>query len=333
MSEVAGAVARVASGDGAGTVGVTAGAAGASAAGPGAGNKFGRVSELRLVACERGGRTVLTEAAATMPFKVMHPFEVPAASLCGAAGVPGLAQKAAEVMVMSASAGIMAGDAQSIDVRVGVGAALRVTNQAFEKIHRMEAGKSASRSTRLAVAEGAYLDYAPQPMIPFADSEYAADCVVELEGPGARLVFEEVLSCGRVARGERFGYRSFKNRVRVNVAGRPVYLDNVVYDPATMPMEGMGLYEGFSHLGNLVLVNCGVGESAFTRARDYLRDETGVIGAAAGSPVGAAEGSEAISGGITRLSSGDVCVRLLGHRAQRVSDVLSRVRALLANAG
>ena len=95
----------------------------------------------------------------------------------------------------------------------------------------------------------------------------------------------------------------------------------------------MGLYEGFSHLGNLVLVNCEVGESAFTRARDYLRDETGVIGAAAGSPVGAAEGSEAISGGITRLSSGGVCVRLLGHRAQRVSDVLSRVRALLANAG
>lgn len=333
MSKVAGAMAGVASGDGADTVGVTAGAAGASAAGPSAGNKFDRVSELRLVACERGGRTVLTEAAATMPFKVMHPFEVPAASLCGAAGVPGLAQKAAEVMVMSASAGIMAGDAQSIDVRVGVGAALRVTNQAFEKIHRMEAGKSASRSTRLAVAEGAYLDYAPQPMIPFADSEYTADCVAELEGPGARLVFEEVLSCGRVARGERFGYRSFKNRVRVNVAGRPVYLDNVVYDPATMPMEGMGLYEGFSHLGNLVLVNCEVGEGAFTRARDYLRDETGVIGAAAGSPVGAAEGSEAISGGITRLSSGDVCVRLLGHRAQRVSDVLSRVRALLANAG
>ena len=98
MSKVAGAMAGVASGDG---------------------NKFGRVSELRLVACERGGRTVLTEAAATMPFKVMHPFEVPAASLCGAAGVPGLAQKAAEVMVMSASAGIMAGDAQSIDLRGG----------------------------------------------------------------------------------------------------------------------------------------------------------------------------------------------------------------------
>ncbi len=297
-------------------------------------NKFGRASELRLVAVRRGEKTVLADVAATMPFHVMHPFEVPTAELVGAvgagAGAAALAPRAAEVMVMSASAGIMAGDLQRIDVTVGEGAAFRVTSQAFEKIHRMEEGRSASRATSLAVANGGYLDYSPQPMIPFADSSFSATTEVELAGPDARFVYQEILSCGRAARGERFGYRSFTNHVRVDVAGRPVYLDNVVFDPATMPMEDLGLYEGFSHLGNLVLINCQVGEAAFTVARDYLRNETGVIGAAAGSPVGAATGTEAISGGITRLATGDVCVRLLGHRAQRLEDVLSRVRALLA---
>ena len=299
-------------------------------------NKFGRASELRLVAQRRGEKTVLADVAATMPFHVMHPFEVPTAGLVGAAGAAAggcadaLTPRAAEVMVMSASAGIMAGDLQRIDVTVGEGAALRVTSQAFEKIHRMEEGLSASRATRLAVANGAYLDYSPQPMIPFAESSFSATTEVQLAGPDARFVYQEILSCGRAARGERFGYRSFTNHVRVNVAGLPVYLDNVIFDPATMPMEDLGLYEGFSHLGNLVLINCQVGEAAFTAARDHLRDETGVIGAAAGSPVGAATGSEAISGGITRLTSGDVCVRLLGHRAQRLEDVLSRVRTLLA---
>ena len=299
-------------------------------------NKFGRASELRLVAQRRGEKTVLADVAATMPFHVMHPFEVPTAGLVGAAGAAAggcadaLTPRAAEVMVMSASAGIMAGDLQRIDVTVGEGAALRVTSQAFEKIHRMEEGLSASRATRLAVANGAYLDYSPQPMIPFAESSFSATTEVQLAGPDARFVYQEILSCGRAARGERFGYRSFTNHVRVDVAGLPVYLDNVVFDPATMPMEDLGLYEGFSHLGNLVLINCQVGEATFTAARDYLRDETGVIGAAAGSPVGAATGSEAISGGITRLASGDVCVRLLGHRAQRLEDVLSRVRTLLA---
>ena len=295
-------------------------------------NKFGRASELRLVAQRRGEKTVLADVAATMPFHVMHPFEVPTAGLVGAAAgaADALAPRAGEVMVMSASAGIMAGDLQRIDVTVGEGAALRVTSQAFEKIHRMEEGLSASRATRLAVANGAYLDYSPQPMIPFAESSFSATTEVQLAGPDARFVYQEILSCGRAARGERFGYRSFTNHVRVDVAGLPVYLDNVIFDPATMPMEDLGLYEGFSHLGNLVLINCQVGEATFTAARDYLRDETGVIGAAAGSPVGAATGSEAISGGITRLTSGDVCVRLLGHRAQRLEDVLSRVRTLLS---
>ncbi len=308
-----------------------------------ANNKFGRVSELRLVAKKRGEKTVLSDLHATMPFHVMHPFEVPTAGLVGAganAGVavpdaPGsdspdaLAPTAAQVMVMSASAGIMAGDDQRIDVQVAPGAALQVTSQAFEKIHRMGEGATARRTTNLRVAEGAYLDYSPQPMIPFADSEFAATTQVDLAGLGARFVYQEILSCGRAARGERFGYRAFTNHVRVNVAGRPVYLDNVVFRPAEMPMEALGLYEGFTHLGNLVLINCQVGDAAFLAARDYLRDETGVIGAAAGSPVGAASGSDAISGGITRLATGDVCVRLLGQRAQRLEEVLTRVRALL----
>ncbi len=309
------------------------------AAGVRAANKFGRVSELRLVAERRGDKTVLADVRATMPFRVMHPFELPTAEVLGggsgagagvAAALPvGLAPRAAQVMVMSASAGIMAGDLQRIDVSVETGAALQVTTQAFDKVHRMGEGESASRTTSLCVAEGAFLDYSPQPMIPFADSAYAASTSVELEGPTSRFVYQEVLSCGRAARGERFGYRSFRNHVRIDVAGAPVYLDNTIYEPGTMPMEEFGLYEGFSHLGNLVLVNCEVGEAAFLAARDYLRDETGVIGAAAGSPVGAAEGSEAVAGGVTRLASGDVCVRLLGHRAQRVGDVLSRARALL----
>lgn len=293
-------------------------------------NKFGRVSELTLRAVRRGEKTVLPDVAATMPFKVMHPFAVPAATLVGASGAEGLAEQAAQVMVMSTSAGIMAGDDQRVRVAVGAGAALQVTTQAFEKVHRMEPGQSASRATELIVEDGGYLDYSPQPMIPFAGSAYAAETEARLGGPGARLVYEEVLSCGRAARGERFGYRSFRNRVRVDVAGTPVYLDNALYDPQAMPMEDLGFYEGFSHLGNLVLVNCGVGEAAFSAVRDYLRDETGVIGAAAGSPVGAATGSDAISGGVTRLDSGDVCVRLLGHRAQRLGDVFKKVRGLLS---
>lgn len=57
------------------------------------------------------------------------------------------------------------GDDQRIDVTVGEGAALQVTTQAFEKVHRMEGERSARRVTRLAVGSRGYLDntlYEPQ---------------------------------------------------------------------------------------------------------------------------------------------------------------------------
>ena len=300
-------------------------------------NQFGRTSELRLVAVARGGSTVLADEYYTMPFKVMRPFAARRSGLVGA----GEGAEAARVMVMSASAGVMAGDDQRIEVRVGSGAALQVTTQAFEKVHRMEGEGSARRVTRLEVEPGGYLDYRPQPQIPFAGSAYAATTEADLADGTSALVYEEVLSCGRVARGERFGYRSYRNHVLVRVGGAPVYLDNAIYEPrgsrtpelAPMGMEGMGLYEGFTHLANLVLVNVGVDSAAFGAARDYLREQTGVIGASAALPASAGADSEAVAGGITRLGSGDVAVRLLGRRAQRLTDVLERVRELLGASG
>lgn len=310
---------------------------------PVADNRFGKLSELRVRAEARGGRTAVPELYATMPFKVMHPLPVPAHELpglvCavhgGSAGAPSaVSATPTQVMVMSVSAGIMAGDHQRIDVRVGAGAALQMTTQAFEKIHRMDDGASASRQTRLAVEAGAYLDYKPLPQVPFAGSAFSSDTVVELADATSRLVYGEILSCGRAARGERFGYRRYANRVEVRVSGLPVFLDNTIYEPVStggaMDMEGVGFYEGFSHLANLVLVNLGIDDELFAGVRAYLLKQTGAIGERAGVRTDAAA-DDALAGGITRLATGDCLVKVLGHRAQRLQDVLDGVRALVAS--
>ena len=93
-------------------------------------------------------------------------------------------------------------------------------------------------------------------------------------------------------------------------------------------MEGIGFYEGFTHLANLVLVNLGVSEERFARVRSYLLEQTGVIGAAS-DVVDQMGDSEAVAGGITRLATGDCLVKLHGHRAQRLQDVPDGVPGLL----
>lgn len=300
-------------------------------AGDGGENRFGRVSELRLRARARDGRTVVPEMFATMPFKVMHPFAASEAALPGFD--PQVHAGPVEVMVMSVSAGIMAGDRQLMDVHVEEGAALRVTNQAFEKIHRMEDGGAAERATEIRVAPGAWLDYAPLPQVPFADSSFSTRTAVSLADTTARFIYSEILSCGRAARGERFAYRRYRNRVAIDVAGTPVFLDNTDYRPSAaggaMDMETTGFYEGFTHLANLVLVNLDIDEERFAAARAYLLEQTGVIGASA-APAGTAPAGDAVAGGITRLESGDCLVKVLGCRAQRLQEVLEGVRACLA---
>ena len=302
-------------------------------------NRFGRASELRLRAAARDGQTTLPELYASMPFKVMHPLPVDARELPGLAGRDGGADgtagtttlaRPAQVMVMAVSAGIMAGDDQRIEVAVDTGAALQVTTQAFEKIHRMDDGAFATRRTRLTVAPAAYLDYRPLPQIPFADSAFSSVTEVDLADRTSCLVYGEILSCGRVARGERFAYRSYRNRVHITCAGEPVFVDNTVYEPGLdgADLAGLGFYEGFTHLANLVLVNASISEDCFAQIRAYLLDTCGVIGAAALADT--PEDPDDVIGGITRLESDGCLVKLLGRRAQRLQDVLEHVRDLVA---
>lgn len=305
------------------------GDAGAGVAEGGA-NRFGRLSELRIVARRSKGqagspRTELADVYFSMPLKVMKPFwpgDLGEEGAGGAVCPPGLMR----VMTMSTSAGTMAGDDQRIDVDVACGAALEVTNQAFEKIHRMEEGGSARRVTHLRVGRGAFLRYTPQPTIPFAGSAFSSTTFVTLEDATSRLVYGEILSAGRVARGECFAFSSYGNRVEVRCAGSPVYIDNTLYQPGPSGMlPGMGLadlgfFEGFTHLSNLLLVNMGLGARDVDRLRDHLHELCGQE-----EPGGIGE----VAGGITELASGDHVVRLLGRNAQRLQRIQEELLGLL----
>ncbi|MDR1059985.1 MAG: urease accessory protein UreD, partial [Clostridiales bacterium] len=95
-------------------------------------NRYPRPSEVFLRArMGAGGRSGVEDVSFTAPFKVTNPF-------CGEGDGGGL-----QVMLLSVSAGLLAGDAQQICVEVGENADLEVLSQAYEKIHGMDAGGQA----------------------------------------------------------------------------------------------------------------------------------------------------------------------------------------------
>lgn len=287
-------------------------------------NQFGKVSQISLQAGVCDGRTILEDVYFTAPYKIMKPFE--------------MANGGIQVMPLCASAGIMKGDVQKFDYRVGEGASLEVLSQSFEKIHKMDGG-SATREIRISVAQNAELAYYPQPVIPFAGSAFDSDMEIHLEDETAGLFLLDIISCGRSACDERFAYRRFSSKVRIyRGTGNDetlIYRDNTRYEPEKMPMEGIGMYEGYSHMANIFL-------SALVDA-DGLSRADGVVPAGAVScaevavdAVKTAELQEQIwaileaetecEGGVTRLAQGDLAVRVFGNRAQKLQEVAEKIK-------
>ena len=258
-------------------------------------NKFGKTSEVRLETELRDGKVVLSDVFFTAPFKVMLPFY--------------LREDYMQVMVLSASAGIMEGDVQKFDIHVNSGTSMEYLSQAYEKIHKMKEGM-ARRETKIVVEPDAFLKYAPLPTIPFKDSAFENHLEIELKEKTSCLLFQEILSCGRAACGEAFAYRFYHNHVAVREEGNLIYLDNTRYDPEFFEMSGIGMYEGYTHLLNLVFFNIEKSESWISAVRE-LMDET-----------------PDIEGGVTRLTSGDVAVRILGKGSEPLLKISEKIQEM-----
>ena len=210
-------------------------------------------------------------------------------------------------MPLCASAGIMAGDSQEFFYHVKEGADLEVLSQSFEKIHKMDGG-SAGRTIEIKVEKNAVLYYYPQPVIPFAQSAFDSRMSIQLEDETSQLFLSEVISCGRNAHDERFQYRRFSSKVFIYRGEKLIYRDNTCYEPSRMPMEGIGMYEGYTHMANLFLSKSF--NSDTEKIWQILDDEP-----------------EA-DGGVTCLESGDLALRIFGYRAQKLQQVIDKIKKL-----
>ncbi|MCD7867217.1 MAG: urease accessory protein UreD [Clostridiales bacterium] len=213
------------------------------------------------------------------------------------------------VMLLTASAGIMAGDRQEWDFRIRENAKMEFVSQAYEKIHRMEDGW-AERRACITVEPGGSLYYSPLPTIPFAGSDFRNVLKVNLADRTSRFVFSEILSCGRVAHGEQFLYSRYQNLVTVYQEGKMVYRDNTRYNPAQTDMQGFGMYEGYTHLANLLICN-------EDKNDDWIRAVRGIL-----------DESHGAEGGVTRTTAGHIVVRILGRSGQQLTNLLNWILVL-----
>jgi urease accessory protein len=261
------------------------------------GNRYLKVSELYLRAVKGREVSVLQDIRFTAPFKVTHPFYDAGGRL--------------QVMVLNVSAGIMAGDTQRLCIEADDGAYMEILSQSYEKIHKMERGECARRHIALKVGANAALIYTPLPAIPFAGSSFSSETDIRLADATSTIFYSDILACGRAAREERFAYGYYRNRARVYLDSRLIYLDNAVFEPDTMDMESFCLYEGCTHLLNIFIAGRNIAGAFLERVNDAIK------------------GLDGVNAGASLTGSQAVCVRALGNGAEQLVDLERSVKRLL----
>ncbi len=256
-------------------------------------NNYNKASVVKLKFENMDKMTVMKDCYFTSPFKIIKPFKKEHGFL--------------NTMIMSSSAGIMAGDRQEFDVVVGERCNVEISSQSYEKIHRMNEGE-AKRETLLTVDKDATLVYMPQPTIPFEKSAFESKTKVSLQDKTSRFIYAEVLTSGRVHSGESFLYNYYKNLLEVFCENEIIYKDNAYFNPSEFDITGFGMYEGFTHLASMFICNF----SNSTRRVELIREYLECIG-------------EEIEFGVSETASGDLSVRILGRSADKLEQIIKRI--------
>ncbi|MDR2530647.1 MAG: urease accessory protein UreD [Oscillospiraceae bacterium] len=177
----------------------------------------------------RRGETFIADVSCAAPLKLAKPFRLNGMT---------------ELMIMSATPGLMDGDEFRVRVDVGEGCRVRVTSQSYTKLYRSVGLGGARQTVEFSVADGAELRWEPLPTMPFAGSVASFETIAEV-APSGRLLLADTLGCGRAAMGERFAFERYESCTSVRVAGKLVYHDVCRLIPSEHDTCGLGFFEGF----------------------------------------------------------------------------------------
>ena len=196
---------------------------------------------VRLRAELVAGRTRITELSCHPPLQILRAHHVDPER-------PDLAS----VILASPSGGVLQGDELTIDVRVGRGARLRVLTQSATRVYRTPVSE-ARVAVNLEVDPGGYLEYLPDPIIPYAGSRYRSRATFVVAETGT-LIAWEIVAPGRVARDEILAFDRFESSVEiVRPEGTLLATDAVVLD-GREEIRMVGALGAYIAFGTLYLV-------------------------------------------------------------------------------
>jgi len=202
----------------------------------------GKVGLLDLKLAELGSATRIVSQFQKVPLYIFHPVYLDP-------GRPGMAF----VYIQQSGEGIVEGDRYRLDLDCAPGSAVHFTTQAATKIYRME-DNFATQMINLRVDAGAFVEYLPDPVIPFRDSRFYQRMLITVD-PDATAIVGEILLPGRVARGEVHAYGLYYTDTEVRTPdGALLFADRLKLDPRSAAAGSPGLLGSFTVMASLYVI-------------------------------------------------------------------------------
>ncbi len=145
------------------------------------------------------------------------------------------------VHLHNVSGGILAGDRLSLDVEASAPMLITTTGATRLYRHRRGAADSAQR-LNFSIAEGAMLEYLPDPLIPFAGSRHSQHTAFSL-ARNATLFWWEVMAC-------TFAFDRLQISSAVEVTGDPALRESFLLEPSKRPLTSPARMGNSTHLSS-----------------------------------------------------------------------------------
>ncbi len=245
-------------------------------------------SAIKVNAEREGLQTVLKESFHSAPYKLTY------------YGSPTFHEHL-EMIIMSASPGVMDEDILNIDVHVKKSAQLKMYTQSFNKVHPMKSG--AYQNTKVVVEKNAILQYIPHPVTPFKDSIFNAKNELHLDKDGV-LIWGDIICSGRVHMDESFVFTRLHTVSKLYRNKKLIYVDNQFLSPKQQPIQKLLFFEGYTHQATLIF------SASFAKELKLELDEI------------LAQEYEDITYGFTHPADDIVLFRALGTNGELLYDFL-----------
>lgn len=158
----------------------------------------------------------------------------------------------AAVTICSPAGGVLQGDRLWIEVALDAGAQLRLETQSATRLYAMPESSATGRVS-LKLGRGAFLEYVPDPLIPYAGASYRQESTWEVD-ESAILIAGEVVTAGREARGEKARYQRVALEIEARrPGGKVLFRDACVLAPDAD--QQLGFLGGYTALGSLFVIS------------------------------------------------------------------------------